>query len=157
MSAAEADRYRILFCCSGGGHLSQLLVLRSWWERHDRLWVSFPTAQVRSALAGEQLVECFHPTTRNVRNLVRNTALAWRLLRKERPDVVFTTGAAVAVPFVVLARCFGIRSVYLEVYDRVDSTTVSGRLCHRVVDRFLVQWPSQQALYPGSVLVGPVW
>lgn len=148
---------RILFCCSGGGHLSQLLVLRDWWERHDRLWVSFPTEQVRSALAGEELVECHHPTTRNVANLLRNTVLAWRVLRRDRPDVIVTTGAAIALPFVLLGRLLRIPSAYLEVYDRVDSTTMTGRLCRPLVDRFLVQWPSQQRLYPGSDLVGPVW
>lgn len=155
--AGEAGDGSILLVCSGGGHLSQLLVLRPWWERHRRVWVSFPTENVRSALEGEQLVPCHHPTTRHVGNLLRNTLLARRLLRSQRPGLIVTTGAALAIPFVLLGRLLKIPTAYLEVYDRVNSRTVSGRVCRPFCDLFMVQWPEQQDLYRGSVLVGPLW
>src|SRR3546814_4819201 len=92
----------LLFVCSGGGHLTQLLALRSWWEDRPRAWVSFGTEQVRSSLAGERLIPCYHPTTRHLGNLLRNTVLAWRTVRTERPAAIVSTGAAVAVPFMLL-------------------------------------------------------
>jgi UDP-N-acetylglucosamine:LPS N-acetylglucosamine transferase len=148
---------RILFACSSGGHLAQLTALDSWWSEHERHWVTFDTADARASLAGESITWGFHPTTRNIPNLLRNTRLAWKVLRRERPDVVMSTGAAIAVPFFLLARTVGARTVYLEVYDRIDSSTLTGRICTRLSDRFLVQWDEQQELYPGSVVVGPVW
>ena len=44
--------------------------------------------------------------------------------------------------------------MYVEVYDRIDSPSLTGRLCRPFSDLFCVQWPEQQRLYPGSIVVG---
>ncbi|CAM3898019.1 UDP-N-acetylglucosamine--LPS N-acetylglucosamine transferase [Nocardioides marinus] len=148
---------KVLLVCSSGGHLAQLMALRPWWSQHQRHWVTFDTADAVSKLDGESVSWAHHPTTRNVKNLVLNTGLAVRTMARERPDVVVTTGAAVAVPFVWLHRPFGAASVYLEVFDRIETRTLTGRLCRPATDLFLVQWPEQQSLVRGSVLLGGVW
>ncbi len=148
---------RVLFVSSSGGHLSQLLQLRSWWTHHERQWVTFDLPDARSKLEGEILIPAHHPTTRNLRNMARNLPLARKVVRDFRPDVIVSNGAGVAVPFFIVARLFGIPTVYLEVYDRIDSRTMTGRLCEPLASLFLVQWPEQQALYPNSVLVGPLY
>ncbi len=148
---------RILFVSSSGGHLSQLLQLRPWWEDHDRKWVTFDLPDARSKLEGEELVPAAYPTTRNLPNLLRNWALARRMLNEWTPDVIVSNGAGVAVPFFVIGRKKRIPTVYLEVYDRIDSRTLTGRLCRPFADLFLVQWPEQQELYPNSRLVGPLY
>jgi UDP-N-acetylglucosamine:LPS N-acetylglucosamine transferase len=145
-----------MFVASTGGHLAQLLALRPWWEQHDRTWVTFDKPDARSTLAGENVVFAHHPTTRHLGNLARNTVLARQTVSRCRPDVILSTGAGVALPFFVLARARGIPTVYLEVYDRVDSTTLTGRLCHRFSSAFCVQWPEQVPLYVGAELVGSV-
>jgi UDP-N-acetylglucosamine:LPS N-acetylglucosamine transferase len=153
---APYGRYRVLLVCSSGGHLTQLLALRPWWERHERTWVTFDTADAIGALAGERVVFCHHPTTRNIPNLLRNLRLAVGTLRAERPDVIVSDGAGVAVPFFWLSRVTGARTVYLEVYDRLDSATLTGRLVRPVTDLFAVQWEEQLGPNPGAVVVGPV-
>ncbi len=153
----HGERARVLLVGSGGGHLAQLLELRPWWQHHDRLWVTFDQPDARSKLGDEYLVPAHHPTTRNVRNAVRNWFLAYRVLHQYEPDVVVSTGAAVAFPFFVEARRRRIPTVFLEVYDRIDSRTLTGRLCRPLSTRFLTQWPEQQRLYPDSVLIGPVY
>ena len=50
-----------------------------------------------------------------------------------------------------------VAALYLEVFDRVDSKTLTARLCRPVTDLFLVQWPEQERLYKDSVLLGKVW
>jgi UDP-N-acetylglucosamine:LPS N-acetylglucosamine transferase len=142
--------------CSDGGHLAQLHQLHPWWSQHERTWVTFRKPHATSLLAGEQVEWAHHPTTRNVPNLVRNLLLAWRVLRRRRPDVVVSDGAGVAFPVFVLAWLQRIPCVYIEVYDRIDSRTMTGRLCKPFSALFLVQWPEQQRLYKGSVLLGPL-
>lgn len=155
---AGADRARrVLFVCSSGGHLSQLLQLEPWWARHERRWVTFDLPDAHSKLEGEQFIPAHFPTTRNVPNTLRNLVLAYKVLKQWRPDVVISNGAGVAVPFFLLARLWRIPTLYLEVYDRVDSRTLTGRLVRPFTTRFCVQWPEQQALYPGSELVGPLY
>lgn len=151
------ERRRLLFVCSAGGHLSQLLQLKPWWTHHERRWVSFDLPDAHSKLEGEELVFAHHPTTRSVVNLARNTPLARRVLKDFRPHAVISTGAGVALPFFAVARTMGIPSVYLEVYDRIDSRTLTGLLCRPLTSLFCVQWPEQQSLYSGSKLTGPVY
>ena len=148
------ERRKVLLACSNGGHLAQLLRLEQWWRRHDTLWVSFDKVDARSLLAGQETVWAYHPTTRNIPNLQRNLGLAWRILRRERFDVIVSTGAGVAVPFFWLSRLFGIVTVYIEVYDRIELATLTGRLCEPVTDLFLLQWPEQQSPYRHGIVVG---
>lgn len=149
-------RLKLLLVGSSGGHLAQLTALAPWSAAHDRHWVCFDTPDAVSILAAEQVTWAHHPTTRHLPNLVRNLVLAWRVLRRERPDVVLSTGAGVALPFFVLARLTGVPTVYLEVYDRIDSATLTGRLCRPFATRMLVQWEEQRPLYRGAEVVGCV-
>lgn len=146
----------VLLVGSSGGHLAQLLPLAGLWSQDRVLWVTFPTPDADSQLEGRRVVHCYHPTTRNIPNLVRNGVLAWRLLRSERPSAVVSTGAGVAVPFVLLGRLLGIPTVFIEVYDRIDSATLTGRLCRPFASRVLVQWEEQRRMYPHAIVIGPL-
>jgi UDP-N-acetylglucosamine:LPS N-acetylglucosamine transferase len=148
------DRSRALLVASSGGHLAQLLALRPWWDERERTWVTFGTEDARSQLDGEKAVWAHHPTTRNVRNLIRNFSLAVRVMRRERPDVVVSTGAAVAFPFFLVAKAMRVPTVYIEVYDRLDSPTLTGRLCRPITDLFCVQWEEQTRFYPRAQVIG---
>ena len=149
--------YRILLVSSSGGHLSQLLQLRPWWSVHERTWVCFDTADAVDALAGEHWVRGHFPTTRNIPNLLRNLVLALGTLRKVRPDLIVSDGAGLAVPFFWLSRLFRSRTIYLEVYDRIDSPTMTGRLVGPVTDLMVVQWDQQVDCYPGATVAGPLY
>ena len=150
------DDARILLVGSSGGHLAQLWALAPLWRRSQRSWVTFDTPDACALLEGEDVTWAHHPTTRNVRNLVRNTAQARAVMRRTEPDIVISTGAAVAYPYFLLARAARIPSLYLEVYDRIDRATLTGRLCRPHATVFAVQWPEQQDLYRGSQVVGAV-
>lgn len=144
----------VVLACSSGGHLMQLYQLKPWWSSRQRLWVTFRTADAISLLRGENVEWAYHPTTRNIPNLLRNVRLAWRVLRRDRPDVVVSDGAGVAFAFFLVARLLRIATVYLEVFDRIDIPTLSGRLCYPLSDLFLLQWADQQRVYPRGLVIG---
>jgi UDP-N-acetylglucosamine:LPS N-acetylglucosamine transferase len=145
----------VLLVGSSGGHLAQLVALRTWYATRHRYWVTFDTPDARSLLAAEHdVVWAHYPTTRNLRNLLRNTVLAWRVLRRANVDAVVTTGAGVAVPFVALARLRRIPTVYIEVYDRISTPTLTARLCRPFLSAMLVQWEEQRRMYPEATNVG---
>jgi beta-1,4-N-acetylglucosaminyltransferase len=145
---------RVVLVCSSGGHLLQLHRLKPWWEKHERVWVTFEKVDAVSLLDGEEVVWAHHPTTRNVPNLMRNLRLAWRVLSHHRSDLVVSTGAGVAVPFFIVARLLRIRTAYIEVYDRVDLPTLTGRICHSLGDVFCLQWEEQRRFYPRGQVIG---
>jgi len=147
---------KVLIACSSGGHLTQALALRDWWGAHERVWATFPVEDARSRLADEHVYEIHYPTVRNMPNLVRNFGLARSVLARERPNIVFSTGAAIALPFFMQARLFGARTVYLEPVDRITRPGLSGRLVYPFADEFLVQWEGMRRFYPGARNVGVV-
>ena len=59
-----------------------------------------------------------------------------------------------AFPFFVAAKLHRVRTVYIEVYDRVDSATLTGRLCYPLSDLFLLQWEGQQRFYRKGKVIG---
>ncbi|WP_067965738.1 glycosyltransferase family protein [Nocardiopsis trehalosi] len=146
----------VLFVASSGGHLAQLWSLRPWWEGRRRVWVTFPTPDTSSLLDGEDVRWAHHPTTRNVGNLLRNLVLAVRTFARLRPAVVVSTGAGVALPFFAVAWLLRIPTVYIEVYDRIDSPTLTARLCRPFTRLFLAQWEEQRSFLPSAITVGPL-
>lgn len=151
------EQQRILLVGSSGGHLTQLMSLRAWWEAHPRGWVSFDTPDAVAHLEDESDVTwAYRPTTRNIPNLLRNAAQAVRVVRRFRPTVIISTGAGVALPYFVLGRLRGVRTVYIEVFDRIETPTLTGRLVRPFADLMLCQWSEQQELYDDAIAIGPL-
>jgi beta-1,4-N-acetylglucosaminyltransferase len=147
----------LMLVCSSGGHLLQLHRLGRAWRGFDRVWVSFDKSDVRSLLEGERVVFAHGPTNRSIRNLLRNGGLALKLVARERPRVILTTGAGVAVPFCWIGRLFGAKVVYVESLTRIDRPSLSCRLIRPVAERVYVQWPELVGAVPGARYVGSVF
>ena len=149
---------KICIPTSSGGHLTHMRMLMPVIDQAaDRFWVTFDKEDANSALKGERVYYCHFPTNRNFKNAVKNTFLAIRLLRKERPNLIISSGAAIAVPFFLVGKLYGAKTVYIEVFDRVDAPTLTGRLVRRITDLFVVQWPEMETVYPGSVNLGSIF
>lgn len=154
----DLSKTKVCIPTSSGGHLTHMRMLMPLLDQAaDRFWVTFDKEDANTALAGERVYHCYFPTNRNIRNTVRNTLLAVRVLRRERPDLILSSGAAVAVPFFLVGKLLGAKTVYVEVFDRVDAPTLTGRLVRRMADLFVVQWPEMESVYPGSVNLGSIF
>jgi UDP-N-acetylglucosamine:LPS N-acetylglucosamine transferase len=138
---------KICLVSSSGGHLLQLHILEDWWSRYPHFWVTFSKKDAVHLLKEEKVFWGHYPTNRNLRNLVRNTFLAFRILKKERPDLIVSTGAGIAVPFFYIGKLFGAKLIYIEVYDRIDSATLTGRMVYPITDSFIIQWDEQKKYY----------
>lgn len=147
---------KTLYVASAGGHLAHLLALGKLWKNQERTWATFKLPEVQAALADEDVDWVYFPTTRNIPNAIRNFKLAITVLRREKPDVIISSGAGVAVPFFAVAKARGIKTVFIECYDRITMPTMSGRLCYPMTDLFVVQWEEQQKAFPESVNIGPI-
>lgn len=142
---------------SSGGHLSHLYMLKPFWEGEERFWVTFSKDDAKSLLKDEIMYPCYYPTNRNLKNLIKNTIVAFKVLKKERPDVIISSGAAVAVPFFYIGKLFGAKTVYIEVFDRIDSPTLTGKLVYHVTDKFIVQWEEMKKVYPKAKNFGGIF
>lgn len=152
---AEQSPVTLLLVADPGGHLFELAGLRDVWSRFTRVWVTVRASDVETLLPDERVVFAHGHTRRSLTNLVRNSLLAVRVVRRLRPAVVITTGAALSVPFAWAGRVYGARVVYIECSGRVG-VSVSCRLVAPAADRLYVQWPEvvseiSKARYAGTI------
>jgi UDP-N-acetylglucosamine:LPS N-acetylglucosamine transferase len=147
---------KLCLVASSGGHLFQLFILKEWWQKHNRYWVTFKKEDAHSLLKKEQVYWGHFPTNRNLKNLIKNTFLSFRILLKERPDIIVSTGAGICLPFFCLGKLLGIKLIYIEVYDRVTTPSLTGKLVYPLADAFLLQWEEQKLFYPKGKVLGPV-
>ena len=151
------ENMKVCLVGSSGGHLTHLYMLKPFWQNKERFWVTFDKEDARSLLEGERLIPCYYPTNRSIKGLIINTRLAWSVLRREQPDLIVSTGAAVAVPFFYLGKIFGAKCIYIEVFDRIDHFTISGKMVYPIADKFIVQWEKMKKIYPKALNLGSIF
>ena len=121
---------KILLISSTGGHFQALQKLEPFWGKHQCCWITFQTDYTERFLGDKEKVYwAYSPTNRNLPNLVCNLGLAWQVINRESPELVLSTGAGVAVPFVILAKIKGAKTVFIEYYLTSENTTNQQQLC----------------------------
>lgn len=153
----EYKDMKICLVGSSGGHLTHLYQLKPFWKDKNRFWVTFDKEDANSLLENETLYHCYFPTNRNIKNLIKNTFLAIKVLKKEKPDIIISSGAAVAVPFFYIGKLMGAKLVYIEIYDRLDKSTLTGKLVYPITDKFIVQWEELKKVYPKAINLGCIF
>ena len=150
-------RYRVLLISSSGGVLLDLLGLHGWWSRHDPVWVAVPAPDTEAVLAGQRVHWLPEQAAARPLALLAATWTAWRLLGRERPDVLVSAGTGVAVGFFLAARARRVPSLWLETLNLVGEPGAASRLCSRLASRTLVQRRHLLATRPGAILLGELY
>ncbi|MDV7757571.1 PssD/Cps14F family polysaccharide biosynthesis glycosyltransferase [Liquorilactobacillus mali] len=142
---------------SSGGHLAHLYMLKRFWDKHEHFWVTFDKEDARGVLKNESFYPCYFPTNRSLKALIVNTFRAIKILWREKPDLIISSGAAVAVPFFYIGKLMGIKLVYVEVFDRIDKATMTGKLVYPITDLFIVEWEEMKKVYPKAINLGSIF
>lgn len=148
---------KICFVGSSGGHLAHLYMLKPFWKNKERFWVTFDKEDARSLLKDEKMYSVYYPSNRSIKALLINTWRALRILPKEKPDLIISSGAAPAIPFFWIGKLMGAKTVYIEVFDRIDAATIAGKLCYPVTDLFIVEWEEMKKVYPKAINLGSIF
>lgn len=142
---------------SSGGHLTHLYMLKPFWKNKIRFWVTFDKEDAKSLLENEKVYPCYYPTNRSIKALIKNLKVAYKVLKKEKPDLIISSGAAVAVPFFYIGKIMGAKLIYIEVFDRLDKPTMTGRMVYPITDKFIVQWEEQRKVYKKAINLGSIF
>lgn len=153
----KKEGLKICLVGSSGGHLMHLYQLKPFYEEKEHFFVTFDKEDARSLLKGERFYPCYYPTNRNIKNLIKNLFLAFKIIKKERPNLIISTGAASAVPFFYVGKLYGARCIYIEVFDRIDRATLTGRLVYPITDVFIVQWEEMKKVYKKAINLGSIF
>ena len=150
---------KIVFGASSGGHFEQLMMLKPLMEKHDSVLVTEKT----DYSTGKTDVKTYYMKQINRKELlfipkfIGNTFRSLRIIIKERPKVMITTGVLAIVPLALLIKLFGGKLIYIESFAKVTSKTLSGKLLYKFADQFYVQWEEMLTLYPKAIFKGGIY
>jgi UDP-N-acetylglucosamine:LPS N-acetylglucosamine transferase len=136
----KSSNPKIVAISSGGGHWVQLLRLRPAFEGCD---VVFATVKegYRSQVDGAEFRVIPDANRWNKLALLRTAIAIFRLLRRERPDIVISTGAAPGFFAIFLAKYVGARSIWVDSVANAEELSLSGKKAGKYADLWLTQWP----------------
>lgn len=130
----------VLIGASGGGHWIELLRLRPAFAGFGIAYVS--TFESYAQLVAPQRYYAVPDASRfRVRTFLPIFARAARILWRERPYAVVTTGSAPMLPFIVLGRLFGAKTLWIDSIANSEHMSTSGRIARRIAHRCIAQWP----------------
>jgi UDP-N-acetylglucosamine transferase subunit ALG13 len=164
-ATGPAPRLRVCLAASGGGHVRQLLDLEPAWSKHDYFFVTEETSLGESlkgehptffvphvAIGQSRLAGPLHMLKAAIRNLVQSI----KIVRRERPDVVISTGAGAVFFTTLWARLTGAKIVIIESFARFDHPSLFGRLAAPLAHRMVIQSPALAPFYPRAKIFDPL-
>jgi beta-1,4-N-acetylglucosaminyltransferase len=145
---------KVAIISSCGGHLTEIRLLRPIFEKYQHFYVLNDRVLLPSDMEGKTyFVTLFERDL----NFFVNLWEAWKLLRKERPQLLLSAGAGIVVPFALSAKVIGIPIVYVETLTRVRHPSLTGKIMYRLADRFFYQWEPLAKYFPKGECSGPVF
>lgn len=154
--ADDKRRKKVLAVASLGGHWVQLLRLTAEFEpRYDMVYVSTnPGADSMLAADGAPFycIKDFSRTTPwRIFSVFRNL---FSIIRRERPDVVLTTGAAPGLVAVIAARLTGRRAIWVDSIANASTLSASGKVASLLTPYAFTQWSylaGKRVKYAGAI------
>ena len=138
------DVSSILYVATRGGHLTELLSLKpDLQETYTELYVLNKPDDTINNLIVKDHFYLNKPWT-----IISSFWFAFFYLLKHRPFLIISTGAEIAIPFIILGKIlFRIKIIYIESCAQVKTKSKTGALCYYFSDKFYVQWPDTLKCY----------
>ena len=144
---------KICIVSSCGGHLTEVRTLKPTYERLDHFYV----INDRIALPDDMRARTYFIKHAERDWLtVLNFWEAWHILRKEKPNLILSTGAGPVVPFALVGKLLRVPTIFIETITRVRHPSLTGRIMYRLADRLFYQWNSLQESFPKGTYGGPI-
>lgn len=136
----DSARKKVMAVASGGGHWMQLRRLLPAFSEVDVFYASVDSAPP-AELQAARYYAIRDATRRDRLGFLVLGAQLVRILLKERPDVVITTGAAPGLLALALAKTLlRSRTIWIDSIANVERLSSSGAQARRVADVWLTQW-----------------
>jgi UDP-N-acetylglucosamine:LPS N-acetylglucosamine transferase len=147
---------KICLVASSGGHLTQLVLLKDVWGEREHFFVTLRNYAVDELRKHSQVYIVDWANRRHPAKLLKLSIQCLKILLKERPNVILSTGAAVGCLMCALGKLLGKKVIWVDTLSHVDFLTLSGNIVRQFADVFLVQWPDLAQKYRHAVYLGSV-
>jgi UDP-N-acetylglucosamine:LPS N-acetylglucosamine transferase len=145
---------KICLAVSAGGHATQLLKLKSAWEGADCFSITTSNAVEKQLRRFGDVYVVAEANRRRPLKAISALVNCTRIILRERPDVLISTGAAVGCITGVMARLIGARIIWVDSIANVNGLSLSARLVRPFADVILTQWPDVALRYRSVEYLG---
>ena len=146
---------KICFACSAGGHLKQAMTVAGA-INYEKYVVTYRAPHLKKS-AGQMRTYRVTHSKRNPLLILKNAYESLKILLKERPRLIISTGADVAVPTCILGKLLGARLIFIESGAQIYTPSLSGRILYPFADLFIVQWQPALRNFPRAKYGGPLF
>ena len=152
---------RVMFICSVGGHLTQMLQMKNIFDDYNYVLVTEKT-DVTKDLNQKHKTEYLVYGSRKylfkylfifLFNILKSICL----FIKYRPTTIITTGTHTAVPMCYLGWLFRRKVIYIESFSKRTTPTMAGKMVYPIATTFVVQWESMLKVYPKAEYWGGLY
>ncbi|WP_144631418.1 PssD/Cps14F family polysaccharide biosynthesis glycosyltransferase [Priestia megaterium] len=150
---------KICFVSSSGGHLEQIKQLKEVASQYECFYVVTRTKATEAMKNKKYIVSDLVRTNKflSVIRMLKMMGEQLRIFLKEKPDVIITTGAAVAIPMCIIGKLFRKKVVYIESFARINTPNKTGKLIYKFADLFIIQWKELDDYYPNAIYGGWIY
>ena len=154
---------KVMFICSVGGHLTQMLQMKKIFNEYDYVLITEKTDFTYSfkKIYGKKISYMVYATRMHPFSYIFkfsfNIIKSLILFIKYRPKTIITTGTHTAVPMCYIGKLFRRKIIYIESFAKRTSPTLSGKMVYPIADIFIVQWESMLSIYPKAKYFGPIY
>ena len=145
---------KICIVSSVGGHLTEARAFKSVYSQYDHFFVLNDHVILPQDMKGKTYF--ISHSERDWRFFV-NLWEARNILKKERPQLILSTGAGLAVPFALMGKVFNIPNIFIEISAQVTEPSLAGRMMYYLADRFFCQWKEIQEKLPKAIYGGLIY
>lgn len=135
---------RLIAAASGGGHWIQLLRLRDAFQGFDTAFVSMFDSY-RPMVDGHRYYTVPDASRFDLKGFLPVFWRALKIVARERPRAIVTTGSAPMLSFILLGRLTGARTLWIDSIANSERMSSSGRLARKLAHCTISQWPEVAA------------
>lgn len=144
---------KIMAVASDGGHWVQLQRIKNAFKGAEIVYVS--TQKSFKSNEGEKYYSVTDANRWNKLKLIKMAGEMRKIIKKEKPDVIISTGAAPGLAAIFFGRLSGSRTIWLDSIANVERLSLSGRLIKPFADLHLTQWPhlaTGKTIFKGTII-----
>ena len=152
---------KVMFISSVGGHLTQMLELKSLFKDYDYVLVTEKTDVTKDMNKKYKMDYLMYGSRffmfKYIWVCFCNFFKSIYLFIKYNPKVIVTTGAHTAVLICYLGWIFRRKVIFIESYAKRKDKTLAGKLVYPIATHFVVQWETMKELYPKAKFFGGIY
>lgn len=146
---------KILAVASIGGHWIQLLrITKSLFAKEEVVFMS-THEKCANMIDGRQFHKMSDFSRWDAYKLIPTFFSAIKVVRKEKPNAVITTGAAPGLVVLLAAKFCGVKTIWIDSIANVNKLSMSGKIASKFSARTYTQWEelaNEKIFFAGNVL-----